>query len=59
MKKDVIQPEGNYYDKYGSKNPIEKKLISGFFAAFDTMLDVSGIAVWGGRSSKQVAVKET
>ncbi|PIE34100.1 MAG: methyltransferase type 11 [Ilumatobacter coccineus] len=30
---------GNTYDKYGSTNPIERRLMSGFFTAFDRMLD--------------------
>lgn len=38
-KKTVIQPEGNFYDKYGSKNPIVQKLMSGFFKALEEMLN--------------------
>lgn len=37
-----IQPgnvAGNNYDKYASKNPIEQKMMAGFFAALDRMLD--------------------
>lgn len=29
---------GNNYDKYASKNPIEQKMMAGFFAALDRML---------------------
>lgn len=31
-------PTGNTYDKYSSKNPIERRLMAGFFAALDTMV---------------------
>lgn len=34
-------PTGNTYDKYGSTNPIEQRMMRGFFAAFDSMLDVA------------------
>jgi ubiquinone/menaquinone biosynthesis C-methylase UbiE len=37
-----IQPgnvAGNNYDKYASQNPIEQKMMAGFFAALDQMLD--------------------
>lgn len=37
----MIQPEGNYYDKYGSKNPIVRRLMGGFFSAMDVMLEES------------------
>ena len=33
---------GNNYDKYASKNPIERRMMDGFFAALDRML--SGLA---------------
>lgn len=32
-------PTGNTYDKYGSTNPIERRMMSGFFAALDRYLD--------------------
>ena len=38
----AVQPDnvaGNTYDKYASKNPIEKRMMSGFFAALDRMLE--------------------
>jgi ubiquinone/menaquinone biosynthesis C-methylase UbiE len=38
----AVQPDnvaGNTYDKYASKNPIEKRMMQGFFAALDRMLD--------------------
>jgi ubiquinone/menaquinone biosynthesis C-methylase UbiE len=31
-------PIGNTYDKYASQNPIEKRLLEGFFAKLDTLL---------------------
>lgn len=31
-------PTGNTYDKYASTNPIEQRMMRGFFGAFDTML---------------------
>jgi ubiquinone/menaquinone biosynthesis C-methylase UbiE len=39
---DSVQPDnvaGNTYDKYASKNPIEKRMMDGFFTALDRMLD--------------------
>lgn len=33
-----LVPTGNTYDKYASKNPIERKLMDGFFAALDASL---------------------
>ena len=41
-KKEVYQPEGNYYDKYNTKNPIARKMMSGYFAALDSLLDKIG-----------------
>lgn len=38
-KKKVIQPEGNFYDKYGSQNPIVRRLMKGFFKALEEMVD--------------------
>jgi 2-polyprenyl-3-methyl-5-hydroxy-6-metoxy-1,4-benzoquinol methylase len=34
-------PTGNTYDKYASTNPIEQRMMRGFFAAFDSMLDAA------------------
>ncbi len=31
-------PTGNTYDKYASKNPVERRLMAGFFAALDASL---------------------
>ena len=38
----AVQPDnvaGNTYDKYASKNPIEKRMMDGFFGALDRMLN--------------------
>ena len=38
----AVQPDnvaGNTYDKYASKNPIERRMMDGFFTALDRMLD--------------------
>src|SRR6187431_1667012 len=37
----AVQPDnvaGNTYDKYASKNPVEKRMMDGFFGALDRML---------------------
>ena len=34
-------PTGNTYDKYASTNPVEQRMMRGFFAAFDSMLDAA------------------
>lgn len=34
----VIQPEGNFYDKYNNKNFIVKKIMGGFFDAIENIL---------------------
>ena len=33
---------GNYYDKYGSNNPLVKRMMEGFFNGFDHFVDQSG-----------------
>lgn len=53
MTKEMMQPEGNYYDKYGSKNPIVRRLMGGFFSAMDVMLEESEF--WGGTSWRRAA----
>lgn len=45
---EVFQPEGNYYDKYGSKNPVIRIMMSNFFRALDNMLENSRITARGG-----------
>lgn len=37
-------PTGNTYDKYGSTNPVERRLMDGFFAALDASLPRSSPA---------------
>ncbi len=34
-------PTGNTYDKYASNNPIEQRMMRGFFAAFDSLVDAA------------------
>lgn len=54
MSKQVVQPEGNYYDKYGSKNPVVQKMMKGYFDCIDALL-----AEWGGGASlRQVVERE-
>ena len=38
----IVQPAGNYYDKYGSSNPIARRLMAGFLAAFDASVHYLG-----------------
>ncbi|HSP27538.1 MAG TPA: class I SAM-dependent methyltransferase, partial [Ilumatobacteraceae bacterium] len=38
---DTPIPTGNTYDKYGSTNPIERRMMRGFFSALDRYLDRS------------------
>jgi 2-polyprenyl-3-methyl-5-hydroxy-6-metoxy-1,4-benzoquinol methylase len=37
----VSQPEGNYYDKYGTRNPIARHLMAGFLASFTELATMS------------------
>lgn len=39
-----VQPEGNYYNKYASKNPIEKAMMKGFFDTVKKVLDRTGLS---------------
>lgn len=34
----TFQPAGNYYDKYRTRNPVARVLMSGFLGAFDSLL---------------------
>jgi SAM-dependent methyltransferase len=34
----IVVPTGNSYDKYSSRNPIERRLMAGFFEALDSSL---------------------
>lgn len=35
----TFQPAGNYYDKYRTRNPVARALMSGFLSAFDQLLE--------------------
>ncbi|CAN5564197.1 hypothetical protein BH20ACT15_BH20ACT15_04550 [soil metagenome] len=35
---------GNVYDKYASTNPVERRLVGGFMAAFDDLVAITGAA---------------
>lgn len=39
MKNQVVQPEGNYYDKYHSGNPIVRWMMKGFFKSIEELLE--------------------
>lgn len=41
MNKAIIQPAGNFYDKYRTRNPVAKWLMSGFLNAFDALRSLS------------------
>lgn len=42
-KTEVIQPEGNYYDKYHSTNPIVKWMMKGFMNSIRELLEATEI----------------
>ena len=42
MTKAVVQPEGNYYDKYNTRNPVSRKLMQRFLSAFDSLTERTG-----------------
>lgn len=42
MSNDVAERGGNVYDKYGSANPIERRLMAGFMADLDELVELSG-----------------
>jgi 2-polyprenyl-3-methyl-5-hydroxy-6-metoxy-1,4-benzoquinol methylase len=39
-----IVPTGNTYDKYASSNPIERRMMAGFFSSFDRFVDAAAPA---------------
>jgi 2-polyprenyl-3-methyl-5-hydroxy-6-metoxy-1,4-benzoquinol methylase len=39
---DAAETGGNVYDKYGTRNPIERRLVAGFMARFDELVERSG-----------------
>ena len=42
MNERIVQPAGNFYDKYGSRNPIVRWMMSGFMGAFEELVVQSG-----------------
>lgn len=42
MTSPVFQPEGNHYDKYGTRNPLARWMMSGFLRSFDTLAEQTG-----------------
>jgi len=40
----VFQPAGNYYDKYAARNPLVRWMMRGFMAAFDDLVQLSGVS---------------
>ncbi len=45
MASPTVVPTGNTYDKYASRNPIERRLMTGFFAALDDALPRSASSI--------------
>lgn len=41
-----VQPEGNFYDKYRTKNPLARHLMGGFLSSFDQLLSKCGDAIF-------------
>lgn len=39
----TVQPAGNYYDKYGSRNPVVRWMMAGFLDAFSGLVDRAGV----------------
>lgn len=56
-------PTGNTYDKYASKNPVERKLMDGFFSALDAALPpivpsrILEVGVGEGEVTRRVAAR--
>lgn len=48
LRKKEVQPEGNFYNKYNSENPIEIKLMHGYFAALENLLNQTEMNYRGG-----------
>lgn len=38
----VVQPAGNYYDKYNTRNPVARMLMNGFLQSFETLVGKCG-----------------
>ncbi|SEM33899.1 Methyltransferase domain-containing protein [Luteibacter sp. UNCMF331Sha3.1] len=43
MNEPVVQPAGNYFDKYGTRNPIARYLMKGFLDTFDALAAASRV----------------
>jgi len=39
-----VQPAGNYFDKYGSRNPIVRWMMAGFLDAFSSLVDRADVS---------------
>lgn len=56
-------PTGNTYDKYATKNPIERRLVATFFRRFESLLPVTApatvleVGVGEGQVSRRVAAR--
>lgn len=55
-------PIGNTYDKYATANPVERKLMAGFFAALDSVLpadaqDILEVGVGEGEVSSRIRAR--
>lgn len=42
--RNTVQPAGNYFDKYGSRNPIVRWMMSGFLDAFTDLVDRADVS---------------
>ena len=40
----VVQPAGNFYDKYNTRNPIARRLMQGFLRGFGDLVGLAGEA---------------
>jgi 2-polyprenyl-3-methyl-5-hydroxy-6-metoxy-1,4-benzoquinol methylase len=47
MKEAVVQPAGNFYDKYNTRNPVARALMQGFLRSFG---DLTALATPAGRA---------
>ncbi|MEX2500237.1 MAG: methyltransferase domain-containing protein [Wenzhouxiangellaceae bacterium] len=42
--RNTTQPAGNYFDKYGSRNPVVRWMMAGFLDAFGGLVDRAGVS---------------
>jgi 2-polyprenyl-3-methyl-5-hydroxy-6-metoxy-1,4-benzoquinol methylase len=42
MNSPIVQPAGNFYDKYNTRNPIARALMGGFLRSFGELVDKAG-----------------